>query len=212
MISVLITGHRGFIGRHLWRHMEKCGAKLIGLDIKDDILNDICTAPLPEVDYCYHLAAQTNARSDDVVDNAQVNIMGSLRIFEKYRNHCCFASSSAVNYPVTPYAISKRTCEDYARLLDVRTVRFCNIYGEGGHGVFQRFADEEVLEIAGNGEQLRGCAPVNDAIYAVLMARDSLSILGGIELTVNQIADKLKHKPRLYVRKHPHDIYDGRQL
>jgi nucleoside-diphosphate-sugar epimerase len=70
----------------------------------------------------------------------------------------------AVNYPLTPYAISKRAAEDYALFYGAAVVRFCNLYGAGGHGAIDRFRDGDRIEIRGSGEQLRTYAPVEDAV------------------------------------------------
>ncbi len=205
---ILITGHLGFVGSHLWNYFS--GVDCIGIDLKDG--QDILTADLPDADRVYHLAAQTDAQTDNVAQDANTNIGGTLRILDRYGDKVVFASSSAIYHPVTPYAISKRAAEDYALLYGAAVVRFCNLYGPGGHGVIDRFANAERIEIRGTGEQVRTYAPVEDAVEALVTARPrTLSILGGDDMTVNQIAAIHPDKPVDYVPAAATDIMDGRQ-
>jgi len=210
--TYVVTGDCGFIGRHLCAALasQEIDARVIGLDVKtgDDVLDCI----LPDCDVCYHLAAQTDARCSDAVEDARVNVLGSVRVFQRYRDRCVFASSCAVNYPVTPYAVSKLACEHYARMFGVRVVRLCNIFGLGGHGVHEKFAAAPRMHISGDGTQLRTYAPVLSAIIALIDARESLHVLRGEDLTVNQVADFFFPKPRLFVPRAANDIQDGRQL
>ncbi len=200
MGQVLVTGHLGFVGRHL------CAAlgDYVGLDIKDG--NDILTCDLPDADRVYHLAAQTNAQSEDAQADALTNIIGSIRIFERYGDKCVFASSSMVHYPRSPYAISKKACEDYARFYGVKVVRFCNLYGEGGHSVIDKFRAADELTIYGSGNQMRTYAPVNTAVDALLNATWGMNILAGRDYTVNEIASWRPEKPIVYRDQHKLDI------
>jgi nucleoside-diphosphate-sugar epimerase len=88
---ILITGHRGFVGGHLCSYFDSHGIKWTGIDLKED--KDILTADLPEAERVYHLAAQTDAQTDDVWDDADTNIFGTLRIMDRYKDRAVFASS-----------------------------------------------------------------------------------------------------------------------
>jgi UDP-glucose 4-epimerase len=197
-MQVLVTGHRGFVGTHLCRALEKRGDEIVGIDLKEG--NDILDCPLPDVDKVYHLAAQTNAQSDDAIMDAKINVMGSLRIFERYRDKCVFASSSMVKYPHTPYAISKKACEDYARFYRVGVVRFCNLYGDGGHCVIDKFRTADTITIYGKGNQLRTYAHVDKAVEMLLEAEGGgwgagENILEGKDYTVLEVASWFSGKP-----------------
>jgi nucleoside-diphosphate-sugar epimerase len=215
MQTVLITGHKGFIGRHLWKSFDRQdGPKLVGIDLKDGY--DIRDCDLPDCDICFHLAALTDARSEDVLEMTETNVLGTVRILEAYGNNVVFASSSAVNYPTTGYAVSKLAGEHYCRLYGGHIVRLCNIYGTGGHGVFEHFEKDEVLIIAGDGNQLRTYAPVREAVRmlqeAPTYSPGSLNILQGEDLSVNEIASKYYGEKAVeFVERHPNDIEDGRQ-
>lgn len=209
-MRALVTGAEGFIGKHLVRALLERGWSVTGLDLVTG--QDVVSAPLPDVDRVFHLAAQTDARSMDAISDARTNVIGTVRVLERYRDKAVFASSSAVNYPVTPYAISKRAGEDYARLFGSAIVRFCNITGPGGHGVFEAFAVVDVMVIRGDGSQVRTYAPVGDAVAALMDVHPGeLRVLAGIDMTVNVVADGFD-KPRRYEPAMPGDIIDGRQI
>src|SRR4051794_27143337 len=127
-MRALVTGHAGFVGIHLCKELVRRGYGVMGIDLKYGA--DIVTCELPDADRVFHLAAQTDAQCEDVGKDAAVNIVGSIRVFERYRDKAVFASLSMVMYPVTPYAISKGAAEDYARYYGAAVVRFCNLYGE----------------------------------------------------------------------------------
>lgn len=204
-VKVLVTGHRGFVGGHLCKRL----GDVVGIDLRDG--DDILTADLPEVDRVYHLAANTDAQCADVAADARVNIMGTLRLLERYGDRVVFASSSMVAYPVTPYGISKLAAEKYCRVYGGAVVRFCNLFGEGGHSVIDRFREGRGT-IRGDGSQLRTYAPVENAVEALLSVKaGELMILPGADMTVNDVA-------AMYPGDHPRepasalDMADGRQV
>ena len=205
---VVVTGNDGFVGRHLCAALASAGHHVIGMDLKTG--HDIRWCDLPEADTVYHLAAQTDAYCQDAATDCEVNICGSLRIFARYREKVVFASSAMVSYPTTPYAISKRAAEDYARLYGCSIVRFPNIYGPGGHSVIDKFSAAHELTIYGDGSQLRSYADVDEAVTA-LIERRGFFILAGDEMTVNQIADGFD-KPRRYLPARAGDMADARQI
>lgn len=209
MGTIIVTGSDGFIGGHLCKFLFNRSHIVIGLDIKSG--RDILTCDLPDADRVFHLAAQTNARSTDVIGDAQTNIIASLRIFERYGKKVTFASSSAVLHPITPYAISKLACEHYASFYGAAAVRLCNIFGPGSRSVVDKFANESELTINGTGEQIRTYAHVDDAVRALYDTNVGLRILSGAEVTVSDLADLYPLKPRRYAERSRLDITDGRQ-
>jgi nucleoside-diphosphate-sugar epimerase len=178
---------------------------VLGLDIKSGC--DIVHTHLPDADRVFHLAAQTNAQSTDVFGDARTNVLGAVRVFERYGDKVVFASSSMVNYPTTAYAISKRAGERYAAMFGAAVVRFCNLFGEGGHSVVDVFERSDELTIRGSGLQLRTYAHVSEAVTALIDAKSgSLTVLPGQDRTVMQIAEMHPHKPRKFLPAAPGDL------
>lgn len=211
MKTALVTGDLGFIGQHLvtaLRNQE--GYHVLGLDLKRGPHEDIRTCEFPEidVDVCFHLAAQTNAQTKNAYEDANTNIMGTLRILDKYRDRVVFAASATE--PLVPYSISKFACEHYCRLYGARMVRMCNVTGPGGHGVFEAFAKADVLKIAGKGDQKRVYAPVSQAVSAFIDVANTapgfVYNLPGLELTVVDIANLFyPAKQRYFVEQDAND-------
>lgn len=211
-MKVLVTGHLGFVGGHLCRALSKRCDEVIGIDLEEG--RDILSCKLPPVDRVYHLAAQTDAQFQSMALDAQINITGTLRLLTTYGPKLVLASSSMVNYPVVPYAISKRAAEDYALLCGAAVVRFCNLYGKGGHSVIDVFKASKRLTVRGTGEQVRTYASVNAAVEALLgAAAGTLTVLPGRDYTINQIVKEMfPNKPVDRVPAEKLDILDGRQL
>ena len=211
MRKALVTGDLGFIGTYLCRALSASGEyEVFGLDWKRGPHEDIRTCRFPVADICFHLAAQTKVSCRDVAEDADINIMGTLRILERYREQVVFAASYAAPTPVVPYAISKNVCEHYCRFYGARMVRFCNITGPGGPGVIEKFAAADTLKITGTGQQLREYAPVSRAIEALINAADappgSLHVLQGTKLSVLDIADLCyAAKPREFIEQDEFD-------
>ena len=55
-MKILVTGHKGYIGSHLYKELIKQNHEVVGIDIKqgDDILYCL---PDEEFDFVFHLAA-----------------------------------------------------------------------------------------------------------------------------------------------------------
>lgn len=212
-MKILVTGSKGFIGKHLVKHLSQ-KHEVIEMDLKDG--NDILKAELPEVDQVIHLAANTNAFEENAYYDAEVNIMGSIRLMEKYRDKMVFTSTSMSKQNHAPYALSKNCGEKYARYFGSKIVRLCNIYGEGGHSAWDRFRDEPTITIYGDGTQLRTYAPVEKAVQLLTYAAEhpptgGIYKLSGEDLTVSQIAAKFPGKPVTFAPPRKLDILDARQ-
>lgn len=199
-MRIVVTGSEGFIGKHLVRALVNAGHEVIGLDIKSG--QDVRTCELPDADIVYHLAAQTDATCTDAWADADVNVMGMLRLLLHYQTAMVFVSSAMVSYPVTPYAIAKFAGEMYCKIYGASVVRLCNIHGPGGHSVIDRFAQDEVLTVYGSGRQSREYAHV-DAAVAMMMEeireRRTLRLLQGERLSVLDVLARHPDKERRFV-------------
>jgi len=171
-MRILVTGGAGFIGSHLTESLVKAGhqvyvlddlssgrreyvaagAELHIVDIRDaEAMAKICQKIKPEV--VYHLAGLKNLRKaiDQPVEDAEVNILGSLNVLNLNKDWCkqiIFSSSAAVYgeatppvaetavpKPLTPYGIAKLAIEYYLQFFQrqygIKTciLRFANVYG-----------------------------------------------------------------------------------
>ena len=140
------------------------------LDVRSGDLSDVMARHKPEV--VFHLAAQIDVRSSvsDPVHDAEVNIIGSLRVLEGARSagsrKVVFASSGGTIYgdpehlpvkeshpqrPLSPYGVAKKAVGDYLHAyrelhgLEYTALALANVYGprqdpHGEAGVVAIFA------------------------------------------------------------------------
>lgn len=126
------------------------------VDVRDEAVTGLIESLRPEV--VFHLAAQADVRVSvaDPVFDAEVNVIGSLRVFEGARlagaRKVCFASSGGTIYgdpapdvlpvdethpqvPISPYGVAKKVGGDYLRAyatlfgLDYTALALANVYG-----------------------------------------------------------------------------------
>ncbi len=211
MSNILITGGLGFIGSHVVDCFVENGHNVWVIDnesslnsgyrnnkaiyIKEDIRSDKLEEIFRDIhfDACIHLAAQASVTSSvkDPINDASVNILGSINIIQLCKKYNCgkmlVASSAAVygnpkylpvdeEHPteiLSPYGLSKLTMEKYIQLSGVPYIicRFSNVYGErqnafGEAGVVSIFSDamqnNKDVFIDGDGEQSRDFVYVKD--------------------------------------------------
>ncbi len=187
--TVCVTGGAGFIGSHLTeaflaarhrvvvvddlssgrRHQVPSAAELHTVDIRSREAAEV----VENAEILVHQAAQIDVRSSvaDPVADSEVNVVGSLNLFEAARrgrvSQILFASTGGAIYgeqdefpaaethptrPVSPYGVAKLAVERYLYFyhqvygLDVACLRYANVYGErqnphGEAGVVAIFLD-----------------------------------------------------------------------
>jgi UDP-glucose 4-epimerase len=191
-MQILVTGGAGFIGSHIVDAYLQEGHQVVVVDNlstgKKSNLNqaavfypiDICSWKELELvfqkhafEVVNHHAAQINLRRsmDEPVFDAEVNIIGSLNLFELCRKYgvkkCIFASSGGAIYgipkqipvdekaptkPLSPYGIAKLSVEQYLEYyfqvwdLERIILRYGNVYGprqdpQGEAGVISIFCN-----------------------------------------------------------------------
>lgn len=170
-MKTLVTGHRGFIGSYLTKHLED----YIGMDILDG--NNILHADLPKVDLVIHLAAQPGViRSmQDPMGTFQTNLLGTVRLANHYKDTpFIFASTGgAIQERIeSPYGLSKLAAEDYLKMTCSKAVilRFANVYGKKSRSVVDKFINDRVT-IYGDGSATRTYVFIDDLIRGILQAR-----------------------------------------
>jgi len=222
-VRALVTGGAGFIGSHVVDALLARGDEVTVLDSfatgkrenladgaalrEGDIRTDAGTAfDAARPDVCFHLAAQadvgTSVERPDY--DADVNVIGTLRVIEAARRHgtqLVFSSTGGAIYgectrpareddprqPLSPYGTSKLAGEEYLatwnRLHGTNhvTLRLANVYGprqaaklEGG--VIAIFMDRLA---AGEGMRIFGDgAQSRDFVYVGDVVRAMLAAIG----------------------------------
>lgn len=195
-MNILLTGGAGFIGSHIADSYIDLGhnvividnlstgkveninpkAKFIQLDINSPEIEKIFQSY--QIDIINHHAAQIDVRVsvDNPVFDAEVNILGSIRLYELAKKYhikkIIFASSGGTVYgeqiyfpadenhplqPCSPYGISKLTNEKYlyyyktVHNIDYVALRYSNVYGprqnpHGEAGVVAIFTKKFLLD------------------------------------------------------------------
>jgi UDP-glucuronate 4-epimerase len=172
-------------------------------------------------DGVFHLAGQPGVRSFGGVFPLYVerNVLASQRVFEAAARdgvRVIFASSSSVygeaeRYPtpedippspVSPYGITKLTCEHLARAygrsfgLDAVVLRYFNAFGPRQRPdmaftkVLHCLAAGEPFDLYGDGEQSRGWTYVEDVVEATILAMiggsGTYNVGGGVEASLRE--------------------------
>ena len=138
-MNILVTGHKGFIGSHVFKHLQEEGHEVRGLDKPDDIRDFIRFYACDSIRYdvIIHLAAFAALR-ESVKDPDKFwenNVTKSKPIFEycKVNNIRLLYASSAGAYEwwQNPYATTKKVNEIMAPPNSVG-MRFFNVWAEEG--------------------------------------------------------------------------------
>jgi UDP-glucose 4-epimerase len=222
-VRAIVTGGAGFIGSHVVDALIAQGAEVAVVDslvhgteenvaagaelhVRDirEPLDDVFDAVRPEA--VFHLAAQADVRVsvERPVEDAEVNVLGTVRILEAARTHgaqVVFASTGGAIYgecveparedsecePLSPYGTAKLAAEEYLRsynrLYGTRHIalRYGNVYGprqdpHGEAGVVAIF-----LGSLSRGEQARifgDGGQTRDYVYVGDVARATVSTIG----------------------------------
>jgi len=204
-MKILVTGHKGYIGSHLFSDLKRLGHDVYGIDIKDgeDILHCL---PNEDYDYVFHLAAQPRVEFSvhHPSYTMKQNVLVTSTLLEWAKNHnvkrVIFSSSSAVNgdgdgVPKSPYGLHKLISEMECRLfselygLDTVCLRYFNAYSEdqdfgGAYSTaicawMEMIRQGKPLRMDGDGEQTRDLVHVDDIVLANILAMQSNKCFGG---------------------------------
>ena len=197
-MTILLTGHKGFIGSNLVKKLEK--HKIIGVDLKDgnNILDSNFVNNLffkNHFDAVIHLAAIAGVgysieHSEEVLTDNIIgfDILAKAAIKHNVK-HFIYASSSSVygddGTQKSPYAVSKTTNElqaaMYSNLSDVKftRLRFFTVYGQG---IRQDLAISKFIKamktntplyVYGDGNQKRDFTYIGDITEAIKLILES---------------------------------------
>lgn len=237
-MTTLVTGAAGFIGSHLVTALEaRRDAPVRVVDRSCDlrVYENACLA-VQGAYTVYHLAADMGGIGYNLGDHAAIasenalidsNVLRACREYGVKR--FLYASSATVYpswklgalrehdvYPFDPdpgYGWAKLFGEQltayYGKSLEVRVVRFQNVYGERAAydgpkekaltALCRKVAlakDGDVIEVWGDGSQIRDFTFVDDAVAGMLRVMDSgysgpVNVATGIPTTVNEMARQI---------------------
>lgn len=195
-MRILLTGHLGFVGRHLYRRLIEEGHHVIGLDRKQDG-NDVRLCELPnDVDLVIHLAARPGVRQSLQMPDVYWldNIQASQRIFDHYEQlgiRVLYASSSsAKRWWLNPYATTKRVMEQIAPR-NALGMRFHTVYGFDSRPdmLYDKILNRSVMYITNH---TRDFTHIEDVVSAIVMLMDTdirgvVDIGTGIPVSISQL-------------------------
>lgn len=139
-VQALVTGGRGFVGRHLVDHLIAQGDEVVAIDLERDVADPVAMSEVVATsapDAVYHLAALAHVGQswDDPTDVLRVNVLGTAVVLAALRAHAPHArtvvvssaevygtvsvsdlplSETAPARPSSPYAASKLAAEAVA--------------------------------------------------------------------------------------------------
>ena len=204
-MKILVTGHKGYIGSHLFSELIRLEHDVRGVDLKDgeDALHCL---PDEDFDFVFHLAAcpRVTYSIDKPAYTLKQNVLVTSTLLEWAKDHSVkrviFSSSAAVNgngdgFPTSPYGLHKLVSEMECRLfsklygLDTICLRYFNVYSEdqkfGGPYSTAICSWKEMLRkgkslrLDGDGKQTRDFIHVNDIVLANIYAMQSNKWFGG---------------------------------
>ena len=209
-MRILVTGHKGYIGAHIYKVLKNRGYGVQGIDLKDgdDILHCL---PDENFDYVFHLAALP--RVEYSVKNPSYtlkqNVLVTSTLLEWAKDHkvkrVVFSSSSAAmgdgnGVPKSPYGLHKLMSEMECRLfselygIDTVCLRYFNAYSEdqsfgGAYSTaicawMEMIRRGKSLRIDGDGEQTRDLVHVEDIVSANIFCMEYPESFSGKWLNV----------------------------
>jgi UDP-glucose 4-epimerase len=187
-MKILITGSSGFIGKYLVNKLsKKHNVILYDIASGQDVLNQkLLLKSLRSVDLVIHLAALISASEswEKPIDYVKNNSLGTLSVITtaisaKVKKVILFSSAAVKAKPFTPYAVSKISAEQIAKLysdkINTIIVRPENIYGLGQkesygyvfHSFIKAIKFGNPIQIYGTGNQTRDFIYINDIVNVI---------------------------------------------
>jgi nucleoside-diphosphate-sugar epimerase len=200
MSRCLVTGHKGYIGTHLFNKLNESGHEVRGIDLQEeeDILDGLEHLEDFAPEYVFHLACipRVAYSVDYPVHTAINNIISTSLVLDFAKKvgvkRVIYSGSSSVvgngDGPTSPYALQKLTSELetklYAQLygVDTVTLRYFNVYSEDQKATSQYatavsnwmhyIRQGKNPFITGEGDQRRDMLYVHDAVSANIFAME----------------------------------------
>lgn len=209
-MNILLTGNKGFIGKHLTPYLTSRGYNVIGVDRKEGKeVTGITEEGLKEIDCVVHLAAQTSVWNKDYEQTVRDNIIAFIHIFnlcKKLNKKFIYASSSCSVNVTSPYGFSKLFNDIYAEDYGVG-LRFHNVYGKDSREdtLLGICLNNNTVTLYNNGLNYRHFTYVGDVCRCVEMALtlpDGLyNVVNPEENSVSEFVDEVRKYRDLEVIK-----------
>lgn len=144
-MRVLVTGHRGRLGRVVWDYLTGTGHECVGFDLDEGDVRDAAVVidAADGVEAIVHLAGVADDRSDDAMAKMSVNVLGTWSVLLAAqavgaKRVINFSSGKALGMterlpdylpidddhparPTLPYGLSKLVSEDLCEAITSRT-------------------------------------------------------------------------------------------
>ncbi|KQB34244.1 NAD-dependent epimerase/dehydratase family protein [Acidiplasma cupricumulans] len=218
-MKILVTGHRGFIGGHIYNYLKSNNYEVYGYDLGDK-LEDV------KYDYIIHMAARglirlsTKFPYEYYKDGLDLTIK-FLELARKNNSKFIFPSSGSIQNPTNPYSLGKKNAVEWIKLygklynMDYYVLKFYNIYGEnakkGAVYLFTKAAlNGETATVYGDGTHIRDYLYVGDVVKLIYNIINNKIVPGeydvgsGTGTSVNdliKLIEGVTNRPIEYVKK-----------
>ena len=191
-MKVLITGHKGFVGRHFVKYFEQRNTEIVGVDVKDgNDCRDFFKTNDEKYDLVVHLAAIVGGR--EMIENEPLAVATDLSIDSEMFNwavrtgqeRVVYYSSSAA-YPIKYQKTNSelKLKEEYIDLNNVSNPDFTYGWSKLTGEMLAEFAKKQGLKVyvfrpfSGFGEDQDLTYPVPSFVDRVLNKVDQFEIWG----------------------------------
>ena len=116
-MKVLITGHRGFVGKHFWEKLDNSKNTLTGIDIKDNIdCRDFFKTSNDQFDLVIHLAAMVGGR--ETIESRPLLVADNFSIDSEFFQWCIKTKPKKVVYfsSSAAYPVNYQTEDNHRKL------------------------------------------------------------------------------------------------
>lgn len=230
-MKVLVIGGCGFIGSFLCKSLCNLNFQVDVFDLKNGDLENVKYLKIfdcKDYDLIFHLGGVSSVKSgyENPLKTSEdisflVNILESI---QNTKTKLVYASSFMVfSKELSPYSLSKNTCENYCRIYskrcNVSIARIANVYpnpnGNICNLIKQKKQNESIL-IFGDGEQKRDFVHVEDVVSALIkisnMICSTYHICSGELKSFNQLASLLEAKVKYIPFSYKEDVENFPQV
>lgn len=190
MSKILITGSRGFVGKHLVRYLkDRYEIVEIDREIGSEVL-DLRPSDLDGVEAVFHLAAQTSVWNEDDRQILADNVAGFAYLLSLCKGagvRLIYASSSCSVNVTSMYGLSKSVCDEIAERFgweECVGLRLHNVYGKDARSdtLLGRCLSDNFVKLFNLGNNFRHFTYIDDVCRAF---ESGLKLKGGIYNVAN---------------------------